>query len=112
MKKEVFLENLESYGLGHLLDELAEEQTKVIDAVRATAKQGRLVLELKFKRAGDEKIMVEAIVKPTIPRAPVDVVQMYADEDNRLHEDNPKAKQLDMENVIQMGQPNKAVNQL
>ena len=97
-----FLDNMTSYGLGGLVGELADEQLKVIDAVRNTGLAGSVSMTLKFKRTGDEKVAVQAVVKASVPRQPMNVVEMFADEENVLHESNPKAKQLDFENVHAM----------
>jgi len=58
MSSEVdrFNENMKSYGLGKALENLAEKQIKVVEAVSNTGLQGTLTLTLKFKRAGDAGI--------------------------------------------------------
>lgn len=49
-----FLDNLVSYGLGHLVDDLANEQNRIVDAVRETGKSGSLTISFKFKRSREK----------------------------------------------------------
>jgi len=109
-KPNRFLDNMASYGLGNLVDELADYQQKVIEAVRTTRKMGKLVLELKFKPNGKHQIEVEAVTKPTIPRLPVERVQMFADDENLLHEQDPDNKQTSFaDNVSSINEHKKEV---
>ena len=105
-----FVENMESYGLGAMLDELADDQKKVIGGVRQTGKKGKLILELNYTRRGHHDVAVDAKIKATVPRAPLEPVVMYADDKNDLHEENPD--QLSTDNVLQLGQGQKEANQV
>ena len=91
MSNEVdqFNENMKSYGLGKALENLAEKQLKVVEAVHDTGLQGTLTLVLKFKRAGQSGIAVSADVKHTVPQRPMQTVEMFMDENHNLHEENP-----------------------
>ena len=97
-KQQQFLDNMVSFGLGEMLEELADAQTQVIEAVRDTLKTGSIVLTLKYKPNGKYNIDVNHQVKPTIPKAPGKVATMFQDEDNLLHEQDPQNKQLDFDN--------------
>ena len=46
MSEHKFVENLETYGLGDLLEQMVDEQKKIVSAVRQTAKKGKLTLTL------------------------------------------------------------------
>jgi len=84
-----FLDNLSSYGIGHLVDDLAVEQKKVVNAVRETGKAGTITLKLSFKRRGPTTVEIDANVTSKIPKQQVGKVEMFADDKNHLHESNP-----------------------
>ena len=111
MSRERFVENINSYGLGSLLDELADEQGKIVSAVMQTAKKGKLVLELNYKRRGNNEIEVSANVKPTIPRVGLDSNAMFVKTgDTELHDENPD--QMTVDDAISFDRDKKKVNQV
>ncbi len=107
---DIFCENMKSYGLGKALENLAEKQLKVVEAVHDTGLQGELNLTLKFKRVGQSGIAVAANVKCKVPQRPMQTVEMFMDENHNLHEDNPE--QLSFENVHSIEDGKKNVNQV
>ncbi len=109
MTENRFMKNMQSYGLGSLMNEMADEQDKIVAAVRTTGKTGKLVITLNFKRSGQHGVIVDPKIAPTIPRKPLQAVEMYATDDNKLHDDNPD--QLTHENVYQI-EEKKEVNQV
>lgn len=94
-----FIENLHSYGLGSVIEQLAEDQLKVIKAVQETGKVGTLVLTLKFKAKGKKQVHVGAEVSSKIPAVPVDIVSMFVDQKGVLFEQDPQNIQVDMDKV-------------
>ena len=109
MSKKQFLKNLESYGIGQVIEELADLQTQIIAAVQETGLAGKLKLELAFKRVDFTNIVVGAKITPTIPRVAPNIVTLFVDENNQLHEQDPK--QLNFENVHQIDDK-KEINQI
>lgn len=86
---------MKSYGLGRVVDTLAEFQEQIVAAVRDTGKAGELTLKLKFKRSGQNGMIVDPTITPKIPRQPIQAVEMYADDNNQLHEENPDQMTFD-----------------
>lgn len=109
MSDNQFIKNMKSYGLGSLLDEAAREQDKIVEAVRTTGKAGKLTMTLNFKRTGQHGVTVSPDIKSSIPRKPLQAVEMYATDDNKLHDDNPD--QLTHDDVIRM-EDKRPVNQV
>lgn len=105
-----FLDNMVSYGLGKVVDEMADLQQKIVEAARETGKVGELTLKLKFKRSGPHGLIVEPTVTSKVPKHPIKTVEMFADEDNYLHEDNPA--QLTHENVQTVDFKKQKVNEV
>lgn len=101
-KANKFLDNLTSFGVGNLVDEMAEDQEKIIEAVTESGKSGSLTLKLSYKRNGENQIIVNADLSPKIPRKAVAQVSMFRDKDNQLHEENPDQLAFDSENLIQL----------
>lgn len=108
-KANRFLDNMTSYGLGKVVDNMADTQQKIVDAVRETGKQGEITLKLKFKRSGPNGMSVEPSITSKIPVHSIKQVEMFADEDGFLHENNPD--QLTHENVHQGDFNKKEVHQ-
>jgi len=107
-----FLSNLKSYGVGNLLDEMTVEQEKVIEAVMRTGRQGKLVIELQYKRTGQNKIQVGSQVRPQVPREALETVQMFTDDQNRLHDEDPTIEKVDPGNVTRIEDHKKVVNRV
>jgi hypothetical protein len=112
MSEHKFVENLETYGLGDLLEQMVDEQKKIVSAVRQTAKKGKLTLTLDFIRRGNNDIEVKADIKSKIPRTGLLSVIMFADDANDLHEENPDQLVFDPKNVhkIDKGEEKQTVN--
>ncbi len=104
-----FLDNMTSYGLGKVVDEMADLQKDIIEAVRETGNMGQLNLVLKFKRSGERGVIVESQVVSKIPKHPIKPVEMFVDDDNLLHDHNPD--QLTHENVQEVDFSNNNVNE-
>lgn len=110
MKKQKFIKNLESYGLGYVVTRMDTLQEKIIAAVRETGLKGKLKLDLNFRRVGSNSIKVAAKITPTIPEIPIQTVEMFVDENNHLHEENPD--QTNFENVHVLDQDKKNATQI
>jgi len=97
-KKQQFLDNMTRFGLGKVLEEMADYQNQVVEGVRETGKVGELTLKLKFKKYDKHGVIVEPVVTHKIPKLPIKPVEMWADDSNYLHDHNPD--QLTHENVV------------
>jgi hypothetical protein len=109
-KANRFLDNMVSYGLGKVVDEMADLQLKIVEAVRETGKVGELTLKLKFKRSGPHGMMVDPSVTSKVPKHPIKQVEMFADEENILHDSDPN--QLTHDNVEVVDFKNRNVNEV
>ena len=67
-KSNKFLDNLTSYGVGYLVDEMAELQQKIVEAVSECGKSGSLTLKLSYKMNGEKQVIVNANVSTAGPR--------------------------------------------
>jgi len=110
MSNDRFLENMGSYGLGNVVGRMATLQDKIVAAVRDSGLQGKLNLALTFKRAGSRAVAVSAKITPTIPELPIQTVEMYVDDNNHLHEEDPD--QMTTDDVIKPDFGTKTVNQV
>jgi hypothetical protein len=95
-----FLENMESYGLGYVTARMSQLQDKIVEAVQETGLNGKITLDLTFKRKGASGIVVAAKLSPKVPEAPIQSVEMFVDENFKLHEENPS--QMNYDNVSQI----------
>ncbi len=108
MSTEKFLENLESYGIGGVAKKMTDIQLKIVDAVRNTGLKGQLKLILSYRMAGANGIEVTAKVSGNVPEPPLEVVKMFVDDGNILHENDPRQMNFDDVNVIAI---DKKINQ-
>ena len=102
-------ENLKSYGLGRLLEKLANKQDKVVQAVRNTGKDGMITIKIKYKNKGANSMQVFAEVTAKVPEHAIPVVEMYANDDG-LHDENPA--QMDFENVHRLDDDRKTIHEV
>lgn len=109
-KANRFMDNMTSYGLGKVVDEMANFQLQIVSAVKETGKVGELTLKLKFKRSGPHGIVVEPTVTPKIPRHSIKQVEMFVDEEDFLHEADPN--QLTHDNVEVVDFKKRSINEV
>jgi hypothetical protein len=87
---------LREINAGRLVDELTDELTEVIAAVRETGKAGELVLSLKLKPRGECNTQLEVVpaVKGKRPERARRVSIFFVNEDNGLQRDDPYQHQF------------------
>ena len=101
MNGKRFIENLESYGLGQLIERLEESQDEVIAAVMETGLAGKVTLTLNFKREDSVGVRVTPKISAAVPQRAIKPVEMFVDtETNHLTEENPA--QMSFDNVHEL----------
>lgn len=91
-----FDQTLREINGGRLIDELTQELTDVIAAVRRSGKSGAISLTLKLKPRGETNEQIELVptVKGTKPEASRPISIFFVNRDNGLQRDDPTQHQL------------------
>ena len=84
-------------------------QPRVVAGVRESGLMGTLTLKLTFKRVGAAGVAVSGKITEKIPRSQIQAVEMFADENHNLYEENPAQMNFDNVHVIDK---QKKVNQI
>jgi len=88
---------LETLSRLHVLDELAELQTRIVEAVEAGHGTGELTLSLKYKREGrGGQLSVLPTVKSKVPVPPYASRIFFVTPDAQLVVDDPRQGSLDI----------------
>lgn len=82
---------------GKVHQQLGEQLATLVRAVVATAKQGKLVLDLTIKPDGSRTFLAVAKVKTTLPQGATDATRFYATDEGTLTRSDPK--QLPLKHV-------------
>lgn len=91
--KRPFIDTFRDLEHGHLLEELSDVQQQVVNAVSATNKPGKIVIELNYKPEGSGQLTVKATIKPKVPElARGSSLFFMSPEGNLLREDPRQAK--------------------
>jgi hypothetical protein len=94
-----FCDLIESIGFGSLKQKLEENLAELAEAVKDTGKNGKLVLTITLKKAG-EHAGIAADVKTTKPQHSVPESVFFFGQKGRLHRDNPKQTRLKEVSVV------------
>lgn len=106
-------ETLRELHRGELLEELENDLTEVVAAVRKSGKGGKLTLTIGVKPAskGDTNVLtVEAAVKTTLPKPDRSASIFYATEDNQLVREDPRQLKLELRQAAVTPMPLKEAN--
>jgi hypothetical protein len=81
---------------GRLIDELTDEMTEVIAAVRRSGKAGQIAITLKLKPRGElnEQLEVVPSIKGTKPEASRPIAIFYVNNDDGLQREDPRQHPL------------------
>lgn len=76
---------------GRLVDEITDEMTEVISAVRATGRPGKITVTLSFHPRGstNEQMEVRPIIKGTAPELGRPISLFYVNSDDGLQREDP-----------------------
>jgi hypothetical protein len=91
-----FQQTIADIGHGDLSDQAAEQFAQLIQAVRETAKEGKITLTINVKPRGRDTSQVEVTGKIALsaPVADIAPVMMFASEDGTLTRHNPNQLKL------------------
>lgn len=93
-----FLELLQTFRRGELLQQGDEQLEKVIGAIAETGGDGKLVIEMPFKLNKAGQIECTPKITSKVPQRPMGTGIFFADDDGRLSRRDPR--QMDIEDEI------------
>lgn len=96
-----FLEFIQSFRRGELLRHGDRELANIIEAISDTGGDGKLVIELPFKRNKAGQIECTPKIKATVPQHPLGTGIYFASEDGGLSRRDPN--QYDIEDPVAPG---------
>ena len=107
-----FIDTLREIEYGNLLEDLAEQQQKLVDAVLATQKKGSLTIKLNYVPEGDGQITINAeepkISEPKMARGKT---LFFATPERNLTRNDPRQGELEgLRQVSDDEQPARTVN--
>lgn len=89
-----FVDTLRDIEHGNLLDELAQQQHRIVNKVLETNGTGELAIVLKYKTTGKGQITIEAVIKQKVPAYPRGQSLFFITPEGNLDRNNPKQPQL------------------
>ena len=86
-----FDEVLRQINNGRLVDEITDEMTEVISAVRSTGRPGKITVTLSLHPRGpnNEQMEIRPIIKGAAPELGRPISLFYVNDDNGLQRDDP-----------------------
>lgn len=90
-----FFETLRDIEFGGVLDELAESQQEIVDAVVDTGKKGTLTLTIDYKPNSRGQLMVTAQVNKKLPKMQRPSSLFFITPENNLTRKDPRQPDLD-----------------
>lgn len=86
-----FDEILRTINNGQLIDDLTDEMTKVISAIRTTGKAGKISVTLNLYPRGSDNTQMEVrpSIKGTVPETERRISLFYVNSDDGLQRDDP-----------------------
>lgn len=96
MTTRPFIDTLRAIESGILLDDLADKQQEIVDAVRNTHKVGEIVIKLTYRPEGNVQLSIEADVKTKVPKLPRGKSIFFITPEANLQRDDPRQERLDL----------------
>jgi len=91
-----FIDTLRQVEGGFLLEELAETQRELVQAIQHTNKSGTLTLTLTYTPEGQGQLSIEAAVKAKAPKLARGRSLFFVTPDANLDRNNPRQVALDL----------------
>lgn len=104
MSTRPFIDTLRQIQGGFLLEELAETQRELVQAIQHTNKRGTLTLTLTYTPEGQGQLSIEAAVKTKAPTLARGRSLFFVTPDANLDRNDPRQQSLDMR-VVEDGAP-------
>lgn len=90
-----FVDTLRDVEFGTLLEELAEVQNQVVDAVMETNKAGEITIKLSYKPEGAGQLTIAADIKHKTPKLPRGKSLFFVTPDRNLTRQDPRQAELE-----------------
>lgn len=90
-----FVDTLREIEYGALLDELAEAQQQVVDAVMETGKKGQITIVLNYNPEGQGQITIATDLKSKIPALPRGKSLFFVTPERNLSRQDPRQMEID-----------------
>ena len=100
-KQRDFFENLDTFGLGHLVPLLEQYQEKVVEHIKEHGGVGKISLALSYSVDGMSRVNVSAVPHFTLPKRKLQTVSMFTTEDGKLSKNNPDQKTIDDVEIVE-----------
>ena len=100
-----FIDTLRQVDGGFLLEEMAETQRELVQAIQHTNRRGTLTLTLTYTPEGQGQLSIEAAVKAKAPTLPRGRSLFFVTPDANLDRNDPRQQTLDMR-VVEDERPN------
>lgn len=89
-----------SDGNGLILDELSGQIERAVEAIKSGGKTVKLSLNLTIARSNGNTVGVSGEIIAKLPKPVPSIAVMFTSEDdNDLHQDNPKQRSLELREV-------------
>ena len=85
-----FVDTLREIEFGHLLDELADAQQQVVDAVMETGKKGQITITLNYNPEGQGQITIASDLKKKVPQLPRGKSLFFVTPERNLTRQDPR----------------------
>jgi hypothetical protein len=101
MSQRPFFETFRDIRRGQLLEDCADELTKVVKSVEDTGKAAKLVIELTVKPAskGQGAVIVSDKVRAKLPELPTGETILFVTVENNLVANDPRQKEIELKAV-------------
>lgn len=90
-----FIDTMREIEYGHLLDELADVQKTVVDAVMETGKKGQITIVLNYTPEGQGQITIATDLKSKIPALPRGKSLFFVTPERNLSRQDPRQMEID-----------------
>lgn len=95
MATRPFVDTLRDIEFGTLLEQLAEEQKDVVDAVMETGKKGEITVKLTYTPEGQGQITIAADLKAKKPQLPRGKSLFFVTPERNLSRQDPRQQELE-----------------
>jgi len=89
-----FIDTLRDIEYGHLLEELADVQQEVVDAVMETGKKGQITITLNYNPEGQGQVTIATDLKKKIPALPRGKSLFFVTPDRNLSRQDPRQMEI------------------
>lgn len=99
MSTRPFIDVFRQIESGILLDELADRQKEILEAVRHTHKKGTLTITLSYTPEGNGQVSIEADIKAKAPKMPRGRTLFFITPEANLERNDPRQTEMELRTV-------------